>query len=215
MHRHRWSRLHHVNTDIAAHWDDAYASGDTTRSWYQPQADMSLRLIAAVGASPADALIDIGGGASTLVDGLLADGCTDVTVLDISTAALAIAQQRLGQRASQVHWLVADILTWRSPRHYRVWHDRAVLHFMTTEDQRSGYREAMMTATAPGSTVVLGTFGPTGPTACSGLPVHRGHPEEMVEFLGDDFDVQRWILAPHLTPAGATQQFLWTVALRV
>ena len=204
-----------MNSEVAAHWDDAYAEGDTTRSWYQPQADISLRLIHAVGAGPADSVIDVGGGASTLVDGLLADGYTEVSVLDVSAAGLGVAQRRLGTQASNVHWLVADVLTWRSPQHFRVWHDRAVLHFMTTADQRDAYRTAMLAATAPGSAVILGTFGPAGPTACSGLPVHRAQPDEMVEYLGDDFDVQRWLIAPHETPGGASQQFLWTVALRV
>lgn len=205
----------HPTPEIAAHWDDAYDQGDTSRSWYQPQADVSLRLLGSVGVSPADAIVDVGGGASTLVDGLLDAGFTNVTVLDVSAAGMGIAQARLGERATYVHWLLADALTWRAPAPFRVWHDRAVLHFMTTAEQRDDYRAAMLAATAPGSTIILGTFGPAGPTSCSGLPVHRAGPEEMVEYLGDDFDVQRWLIEPHETPGGAAQQFLWTVALRV
>lgn len=204
-----------VTSDPIAHWDAAYAQGDTTRSWYQGEAATSAALLSAAGVTPEAAVIDVGGGASTLVDGLLTAGFTALTVLDISPLSLDLAQQRLGPaRAGQVTWVVADILAWTPDRTYDVWHDRAVLHFMTTEHDRVRYRRALVAATAPGSVAIFGVFGPQGPEACSGLATRRYDADDIADFLGSDFHVEATELHTHHTPAGADQQFLWARAVR-
>jgi len=119
--------------DLAEHWDEAYAQGDATRSWFQDAPRMSLRMLDAAGVTAAGSLIDVGGGASPLAAALLARGFRDVTVLDISAVGMRYARERLGRRAVQVHWLTADVRTWRPPRCFAVWHDRAVFHFLTAD----------------------------------------------------------------------------------
>lgn len=201
-------------TDAAAHWDAAYATGEGTLSWFEKYPAMSLQMLEAAGASPADALIDVGGGASPLAGELLDRGFQDVTVLDISAAGMQRARDRLGSRADQIHWLTADILLWRPERHYGAWHDRAVYHFLTIEDHRRRYLHALDTATAPGSIAVFGCFAPDGPQHCSGLPVARYSPEQLARQLG-----ARWLQTSqdreeHTTPAGRIQPFTWTALRR-
>jgi len=198
---------------VAAHWDAAYAQGDDTRSWFEEHPHMSLRMLGAAGVSAADALIDVGGGASPLTRALLERSFGDLTVLDISAAGMRDARDRLGPRAGQVRWLTADVLSWHPPRCYRAWHDRAVFHFLTTEEQRQHYRRALDAATAPGAVAVFGCFAPDGPRRCSGLPVARYSPAELARQLG-----ARWLMVSqdreeHITPAGTIQPFTW-IALR-
>jgi len=197
----------------AAHWDAAYAQGDDTRSWFEEHPHMSLRMLGAAGVSAADALIDVGGGASPLARVLLDRGFGDVTVLDFSAVGMQQARNRLGSRADQVHWLVADVLSWHPRRRYQAWHDRAVFHFLTTGEQRQQYLRALDAATAPGGVAVFGCFAPDGPQHCSGLPVTRYSPAQLARQLGG-----KWLLISqdreeHITPAGATQPFTW-IALR-
>jgi trans-aconitate methyltransferase len=197
----------------AAHWDAAYAQGADTRSWFEEHPAMSLRMLGAAGVSAADALIDVGGGASPLTGALLDRGFGDLTVLDISPAAMQHARDRLGPRADQVKWLTADVLSWHPSRRYQVWHDRAVFHFLTAGQHRQQYLRALDAATAPGATAVVGCFAPDGPQYCSGLPVARYSPAQLARQLG-----ARWLLISqdreeHITPAGATQPFSW-IALR-
>jgi trans-aconitate methyltransferase len=197
----------------AAHWDAAYAQGDDTRSWHENHPDMSLRMLDAAGVSAADALIDAGGGASPLTRALLDRGFGDLTVLDISAAGMQHARDRLGPRADQVHWLTADVLSWHPPRHYRAWHDRAVYHFLTLDEDRQQYLRTLEAATAPGAIAVFGCFAPDGPQHCSGLRVARYSPAQLARQLG-----ARWLLISqdreeHTTPAGAIQPFTW-IALR-
>jgi trans-aconitate methyltransferase len=198
----------------AEHWDEAYAAGDTGKSWYQQSAPLSARLIAAGGA-PTDAVIDIGGGASTLVDGLLDGGYSDVTVLDVSTVGIDLARARLGDAADLVTWVVGDLLAWRPQRQYDVWHDRAVLHFLTDPADRLAYRDLLDAATAPGSRVVLGGFAPDGPESCSGLAVHRADAAGLLATLGEGFVAAEELTQEHRTPAGAVQHFQWVRAIRV
>jgi trans-aconitate methyltransferase len=199
-------------TGAASRWDATYATGESTLSWYEKHPDMSLQMVDAAGASAADALIDVGGGASPLAEKLLDRGFRDVTVLDISAAGMQRARDRLGPRAGQIRWLTADILQWRPERRYRAWHDRAVYHFMTIDDHRR-YLRVLDAATAPGSIAVFGCFAPDGPQRCSGLPVARYSPEQLARQLG-----ARWLLISqdreeHITPAGTIQPFTW-IALR-
>jgi trans-aconitate methyltransferase len=197
----------------AAHWDAAYAQGDDTRSWFEEHPRMSLRMLGAAGVSAADALIDVGGGASPLSRVLLDRGFGDLTVLDFSAAGMQQARDRLGPRADQVHWLVADVLSWRPRRRYQAWHDRAVYHFLITGEQRHQYLRTLDAAIAPGGVAVFGCFAPDGPQHCSGLPVTRYSPAQLARQLGG-----KWLLISqdreeHITPAGATQPFTW-IALR-
>jgi trans-aconitate methyltransferase len=199
----------------AAHWDSAYGEGETTRSWFQQHAELSLQLMAATGVSAADSVIDVGGGASTLVDGLLDRGRTDVTVLDISAEGLLTAQSRLGSRATLVHWLVADLLTWTPDRTWQVWHDRAVLQFFTADADRARYLRALHSATAPGSYALLATFAPDGPTHCSGLPVARYSGAELAALVGQSWELLSTDTQEHTTPAGHPQPFTWTAFRRL
>lgn len=203
-----------MHSDAAGHWDAAYAQGDSTRSWYQEQATVSLGLIRSVVPPPDASIVDVGGGASTLVDGLLAAGFRDLTVTDVSATGLAIARQRIGPRGGVVHWSVDDVREWRPDRPYDVWHDRAVLHFMVADEDRLAYRRTLLAATHPGSVVIIGVFGPEGPTQCSGLPVLRYDVDQLAALLGSDFTVTDWFVREHTTPSGGNQQFLWATGAR-
>jgi hypothetical protein len=196
-----------------AFWNAVYAGGDRERSWYQEVAETSLDLIASFSRTDAP-VVDVGGGASTLVDGLLDAGYSDVTVLDIAESALAIAQRRLGSDADRVTWLREDMMTWRPERRFAVWHDRAVLHFLTAEEELDTYRGHLLNAVDTGGRAVIGTFGPEGPDMCSGLPVRRYDVRSIAELLGPTFVIESVRTAQHVTPGGADQQFLWTVAQR-
>ena len=197
----------------APHWDAAYAQGDDTRSWFEQHPGMSLRMLASAGVSAADALIDVGGGASPLAGALLDRGFRDLTVLDISAAGMQHARDRLGSRADQVHWLTADVLSWHPRRHYQAWHDRAAYHFLTIDEHRQLYLRTLLAATAPGAIAVFGCFAPDGPQRCSGLPVARYSPAQLARQVG-----AKWLLISqdreeHITPAGTIQPFTW-IALR-
>ena len=197
----------------AARWDEAYAQGDTTCSWFQVAPEMSLRMLDAAVVAPADSVIDVGGGASPLAGALIERGFGDVTVLDISAAAIEHARRRLGTRAGQVHWLAADIRSWRPGGRYAAWHDRAVFHFLTAEPDRQDYRRALAAGTAPGAVAVVGCFAPDGPQQCSGLPVARYGPADFAAELGPGWELVAQDREEHITPVGLAQPFTW-VALR-
>jgi trans-aconitate methyltransferase len=197
----------------AAHWDAAYAQGDSTRSWFEEHPDMSLRMLDSAGLTAADAVIDVGGGASPLTGALLDRGFRDLTVLDISAAGMQYARERLGPRADQVHWLTADVLSWHPPRRYQAWHDRAVYHFLTTEEHRQQYLRTLDTATIPGAVAVFGCFAPDGPQYCSGLPVARYSPAQLARQAGAKWLSISQDREEHITPAGTIQPFTW-IALR-
>ena len=192
------------------HWDKVYATKASTQvSWYQTVPAVSLSLIRASGVGPAAKIIDIGGGASTLADHLLAEGYHAVTVLDVASAALDQSKQRLGPAADQIKWLVADITTWQPTTHYDLWHDRAVFHFLTDPQDRSAYLTALKSAVHPGATVILATFALDGPERCSGLPVHRYSPETLATELGHEFTLVQTESEEHQTPSGAIQRFVY------
>jgi trans-aconitate methyltransferase len=197
----------------AAHWDDAYAQGEDTRSWFEQHPDMSLRMLDSAGVSTVDALIDAGGGAFPLTRALLDRSFRDLTVLDISATGVQHARDRLGSRADPVHWLAADVLTWQPRRHYRAWHDRAVYHFLTTDQHRQQYLHTLDTVTAPGVIAVFGCFAPDGPQHCSGLPVARYSPAQLARQLGVKWNLMSQAREEHITPAGTIQPFTW-IALR-
>ena len=196
--------------DRRGHWERVYANRDpSTVSWYQENPARSLILIEET-AAPADApIIDIGGGASRLVDRLLDIGYGRVTVLDLAPTALQHAQERLGARSRDVTWLDADVLEHQFEHRYAVWHDRAVFHFLTDPGDRDRYVAQLEAAVEPGGHVILATFGPDGPETCSGLPVQRHSPESLTDCLGAGFEPIDFQEEAHHTPAGKIQHFLY------
>ncbi len=199
-----------LNDSRRNHWEQVYQNkGEDETSWFQPRPETSLALIRATG-EPLDApFIDVGGGASRLVDHLLDEGWTELSVLDIAPSALATTRARLGDRASRVNWLEADLLEARLPGPWRIWHDRAVFHFLTDENDRTRYLEQLRNNLEPGGHVIIATFAPDGPEACSGLPVQRYAPGELARALGDAFQLQESVTEDHHTPAGKVQSFTY------
>jgi SAM-dependent methyltransferase len=197
----------------AEHWEQVYRTKAPDQvSWYQAEANLSRELINAVAPHHSAQIIDIGAGASTLADGLLRDGYRALTILDVSPAALAIAQSRLGDHAALVTWQVADILTASLPEQtYDVWHDRAVFHFLTAADDRARYVAQVRHAVRPGGIVIVATFAEDGPLRCSGLEVARYSPAALHEALGAGFTLVESRRELHMTPSGATQAFSYCV----
>lgn len=194
-----------------SHWESVYThkAADAV-SWYQPHADSSLALIRQTGIAADAAIIDVGGGASTLVDDLLAAHYSDLTVLDISAAALDVARHRLGGAASAVHWLEADITQVDFPEHrFALWHDPAVFHFLTDAADRARYLNAVGRAVKPGGFVVVGTFAEDGPEQCSGLPVRRYSADTLYDEFGAQFELLGKAEENHHTPFGTVQKFLY------
>lgn len=197
--------------DAKGHWEHVYRTRPTTSvSWYQPEARLSLDLIKRVVPDLTTPIIDVGGGASTLVDGLLDVGYTDLTVLDLAGSALAAAQSRLGARARGVEWIEADVLSAELPEgRYGLWHDRAVFHFLTEPGYRKQYVAQSHRAVGPGGHVVVASFGPDGPRRCSGLDVVRYTPASMHAEFGDSFTLLDNVREEHHTPGGAVQAFVY------
>jgi 2-polyprenyl-3-methyl-5-hydroxy-6-metoxy-1,4-benzoquinol methylase len=201
--------------DLAVHWDRLYShQRPSTLSWYQENLAVSLALFDELGVRPDQAVVDIGGGASTLADSLLRRGFGDLSVLDVSQTALDQARQRLGNSAALVSWFREDVLAWRPQRRYAVWHDRAVFHFLVEESKREAYLATLHAALAPNASVVIGTFAADGPEQCSGLPVARYDPDGLAAVLGPDFDVLQRRHEEHVTPSGVIQPFTWIAATR-
>lgn len=194
-----------------AHWEEVYATKSPTAvSWFQPHAALSLQLIEQTGVPKDASIIDVGGGASTLVDDLLGAGYSNLTALDLSDAALAASRARLGSRADAVHWLAGDITQITLlEQAYAVWHDRAVFHFLTTEPQREAYVAAVMRAVKPGGHVIVATFAEDGPEKCSGLPVARYSAQGLHAQFGNPFTLLRQQREEHHTPFGTVQQFIY------
>ncbi|HWP40644.1 MAG TPA: class I SAM-dependent methyltransferase [Tepidisphaeraceae bacterium] len=192
------------------HWNQIYQTKDTGQlSWYQHRPEVSLALIAASGARKDGGIIDVGGGTSTLVDFLLDDGFTRLAVLDWSGTALAHSRARLGARASAVEWFEADVTTFQPPHPFSLWHDRAVLHFLTAADQRRGYVASLRQALSPGGAVVIATFALDGPPRCSGLDVMRYDESSIQAELGAEFELQEVRRERHLTPWQSEQRFVY------
>jgi 2-polyprenyl-3-methyl-5-hydroxy-6-metoxy-1,4-benzoquinol methylase len=193
------------------HWEQVYKTkGATSVSWFQEHAQQSLQLLRQTGVQQDAGIIDVGGGVSTLVDDLLADGYSNLAVLDLSEAALATARERLGHRGSSVSWLVGDITQVALPRHaYSVWHDRAVFHFLTTQEEREAYVRAVLRAVKPGGHIIVATFAEDGPEKCSGLSVVRYSADGLHSQFGAPFTLFRHEREEHHTPAGAVQKFIY------
>jgi SAM-dependent methyltransferase len=199
----------------AEHWEQVYAAKPPTElSWYQREPNASLRLIETAAPSPAAAVIDVGAGASTLVDRLLTDGFNDLTVLDISQRALDEVAARLHGNVGQVRLVRHDVLTWEPDRGYDVWHDRAVFHFLTEPAARDRYIDVVGRAVRSGGALVLGTFAEDGPEHCSGLPVSRYSPPRLEELFSGRFTPAQREREDHVTPTGVVQPFCWIVLRR-
>lgn len=199
-----------------AHWEAVFRKkqGDEV-SWYQPHLLLSMRLFARAGVSAESRVIDIGGGVSTLVDDLLAEGVQDVTVLDISSEALAKTKKRLGARAAGVRWIEADVTHAELPAsYYDIWHDRAVFHFLVNPEERAAYINTLDSALRPSAYVIIATFASDGPTRCSGLPTMRYSPEELQAELGPHYELIDAEPEHHRTPSGAEQRFMYCLLQR-
>ena len=194
-----------------AHWQRVYAEKEPTDvSWYQRVPTKSLQLIRAADTARSGPVLDVGSGASTLVDQLLAEGYTDISVLDVSGKALERSRERLGERAAAVQWIESDVTAFEPSRRYEVWHDRAVFHFLTDPGERSKYIDVLERALRPGGHLLLATFGPDGPERCSGLPVQRYDIGTLQDLFTSRFDLRSHELEVHHTPAGSAQQFLYS-----
>jgi 2-polyprenyl-3-methyl-5-hydroxy-6-metoxy-1,4-benzoquinol methylase len=194
---------------IQQHWDEVYATkAADSVSWFQSVPETSIRLVTAVGQATS-ALVDIGAGASTLVDELGARGWTDLTVVDVSAEALRVRQQHQG-----IVTVVADVLIWQPQRTYDIWHDRAVFHFLTDAPDVRRYATTAAAAIRPGGHLVIGTFAEDGPTQCSGLPTVRYSPGALASAVGHDFVAVAAEREEHHTPWGAVQPFTWVTLKR-
>jgi SAM-dependent methyltransferase len=203
-------------TSGAGHWDDVYRrKGARDVSWYQPSLRVSLDLIGRIGLPPSSAVIDVGGGASTLVDDLLDRGFRDLTVLDLSQVALDGARERLGAKADAVRWIAGDVTEVAlPPSRFDLWHDRAVFHFLVDPDARARYVRAALGALRPGGHILVATFGLEGPTRCSGLDVVRYSPETLHAEFGARFEPVLHVEEVHRTPTGVEQEFVYCYCRR-
>ncbi|PKO73315.1 MAG: SAM-dependent methyltransferase [Betaproteobacteria bacterium HGW-Betaproteobacteria-17] len=201
--------------DHRQHWEAVYRSKAADAvSWFQPHAASSLQLIE--GCADRDAhIIDVGGGASVLVDDLADAGYRNLSVLDLAESALAASRARLGARAQSVQWIVADITRAELPAaRYDVWHDRAVFHFLTDPGDRARYVEQVLKSVKPGGHVIIAAFGPGGPLQCSGLDVMRYAPEALHAEFGAPFRLLRHETEIHHTPSGQEQEFVYCYCVR-
>jgi SAM-dependent methyltransferase len=207
--------LHRMTTK--SHWEAVYETKAADAvSWYAPHLNASLQYIHRAVPSKDAAIIDVGGGESTLVDDLLAAGYGKLTVLDISATALEATQHRLGPTGAAVRWIAADALSADLPvAAFDVWHDRAVFHFLTSDEQRQRYVEQALKALKPGGFAIVGTFGPQGPDKCSGLPVARYSADELHDAFGEPFELLDGSVEQHTTPWGTRQQFVYCFCRRV
>jgi SAM-dependent methyltransferase len=198
------------------HWEQVYATRAMDDvSWFQEHAEQSLRFIRAADLPLSASIIDVGGGASTLVDDLLADGYTELTVLDLSGAALAACRNRLGEDAKKVRWIEGNITEVALPVHaFDVWHDRAVFHFLTSAEDRRRYVDAVLRAVKPGGHVIVATFAEDGPTRCSGLPVMRYSADQLRAEFGAPFTLLAHEKEAHHTPSGKIQEFVYCYCRR-
>lgn len=198
-----------------AHWENVYnTKGENEVSWFQEDPAPSLELIELAKPTRRAAIVDIGGGASRLVDQLLARGFENVTVLDLSEAALGTARARLGDKAAAVQWVAADVTRWNPSQSFDVWHDRAAFHFLTDPADRAAYLARLDRSIKPGGFVIIGTFALDGPQMCSGLPVNRYDAASLCEWLGSGFELVHTRRHEHATPWAAIQRFQFSLFRR-
>ena len=202
--------------DLKIHWENIYKTKSSKNvSWYKPHLERSLEIILQLRLPKDAAMIDVGGGASTLPDDLLSKGFKDITILDISREALEVSKNRLANKAHVIQWLEADITTVQlKPNHYDLWHDRAVFHFLTKPEDRQKYINTLQNAVKPGGHVLIATFGLNGPLKCSGLEIVRYSAESLQRELGGEFQLEKQLTEIHKTPFETTQEFLYCLFRR-
>ncbi|MEW6768742.1 MAG: class I SAM-dependent methyltransferase [Pseudomonadota bacterium] len=197
------------------HWDGVYNSKrENEVSWFQDTPALSLDFIDRIGARLDSSIVDVGGGASRLVDSLIARGFKHVTVLDLSDAALAVSKARLAEKANCVEWIVADVTKWNPDKSYDLWHDRAAFHFLTEQADRKSYVDRLVKSLRLGGHAIIGTFALDGPERCSGLPIVRYSPDSLAETLGSNFQLISSQSEEHTTPWGSVQRFQFSTFLR-
>ena len=206
----RWDREVKIAMDTKSHWETVYNQKKPGEvSWYKPHLDLSLRILKNAGLNPSSCIIDVGAGASTLVDDLINLGVKSLTVLDISGEALGISKTRLGQQANKAEWIEADITQAKLRKgHYDIWHDRAVFHFLTDAKDRRRYAIVMTEALKPHGQLVMATFSLEGPPRCSGLDIVRYSPQTLQAELGKGFRLIEALEEEHQTPFNTTQKFI-------
>ena len=194
-----------------AHWEKIYATKALEEfSWYQKTPSSAIRFLAAGAHAKNARILDVGGGDGFFADHLLDQGYTDISVLDISSVAISRAQQRHGARASKIHWIVRDILTFSSDKIFDFWYDRAVFHFLTTTDETKAYVKKAAGLLSPKGEMVIGTFSPNGPKKCSGIPVKQYNEQEIERIFCPYFEVLGSEREIHKTPFNTKQEFLFT-----
>jgi SAM-dependent methyltransferase len=203
-------------SDRQEHWEAVYRTKASTEvSWYQAEPAISLAMVRTALLDGAASVLDVGGGASVLVDRLLEVGLDRIGVLDISSAALETARNRLGPAADRVEWIHGDLLEYTPAEPWDIWHDRAVFHFLTDPEDRRRYRDAVLRSVPPGGHVIVATFGPEGPDRCSGLDTLRCSPGQIVEELGPGLELADSAVEVHHTPSGSDQQFVYARMIRI
>ncbi len=191
------------------HWEKVYATRPEKEvSWFEPLPALSLEMIRKSAHGKSGSIVDIGGGNSRLVDCLLAEGYDSVSVLDVSSKALAIPQARLGNKAAKVQWIESDVLEWQCSSPFDIWHDRAAYHFLTNAADRARYAALASSAVKSGGTLIVATFALDGPRSCSGLPVYRANAEMIAADFAPPFELVESIPREHTTPSGNVQRFL-------
>jgi len=193
------------------HWDAIYARGDEGLSWFQAEPVTSLQLVRRFASSPGDAIVDVGGGTSRLVDRLLESGFRDLTVVDIAESAISRARQRLGDASQSVRWILGDITALHDIGTFHLWHDRALFHFLVDPSERLSYLALLKRSVLPGGHALIATFAPDGPDTCSGLPVDRYDARALAEELNEPFELVLEQQEEHITASGARQPFTWAV----
>ena len=202
-----------VTPGSSQYWDARYSDiGWREVSWFQEVPEPSRSLVTKY-AKKSDAIIDVGGGASLLIDALLTDGFTDITVVDLSHAAIQAAQARVDNPYAT--FVVADMREWVPTHQFDLWHDRAAYHFLTDVDDQQHYWDLVRAHLKPGGTLIIATFAEDGPEMCSGLPIQRYSPEELIAAMGEGFEVLDTSRHTHVTPSGTEQKFVWLVAKRI
>ena len=198
------------------HWGDVYQEKSPSElSWYQKEPKLSLELIRCTNVASNDAIIDVGGGASVLVDYLSKESFTNLTVLDISENAIAMAKKRLGDTAKSIEWIVSDITQFDTSQKFSLWHDRALFHFLTDPSDREIYVKALIKAIRTEGHLIIATFATGGPEKCSGLEIVQYNSEKMIAELGDNFSLVEERKEIHITPANKEQEFIFFHFLRV
>lgn len=193
------------------HWETVYSTkSPDSVSWFQEHAETSLNFIKKLNLEKGTSIIDVGGGASTLVDDLLVNGYSRLSVLDLSGAALEAAKNRIGANSVNVQWLEADVTEVQFPKHqFEVWHDRAVFHFLTKPEEREAYIKNVTHSVNPAGHIIISTFAEDGPAQCSGLPVMRYSAETLQAEFGEGFLLEEQLKENHNTPFGTTQKFVF------